>query len=295
VHGEIVVYRVLTRDNQLQKLEALGLESEVLHAYRRLLGESHGMLLVTGPTGSGKTTTLYASMAYRNADSVNIVTVEDPVEVRLPGINQVQVDDRAGRSFAATLRAMLRQDPDIIMVGEIRDVETAEIASRAALTGHLVLSTLHSRHALGTLARLVDMGIPRYTIAASLNGVMAQRLVRRVCDDCSEPYEPAPGMRELLQERFGDLAGLQFRRGAGCRACHGTGVRGRVGVYELVPMDEQLRRLIAEGADRTQLKAHADQCGFRSMEQDAFSKACEGLISPEEVLRLSSWSDEEEE
>ncbi|HEU4751723.1 MAG TPA: GspE/PulE family protein, partial [Armatimonadota bacterium] len=295
VHGEITVFRVLTRDTTLQKLEALGFEPDTLQAYNRLLHDPHGMILVTGPTGSGKTTTLYASVNQRNTDSVNIITVEDPVEIRLPGVNQVQVEERAGRTFAGTLRAMLRQDPDIIMVGEIRDAETAEIACRAALTGHMVLSTLHARHALGTIARLADMGVPRYPLAACLNGIMAQRLLRRVCEECAQPYELPAGVRDLLEQRFGDLQEATFRKGTGCAACHRTGFHGRIGIYELVTVDERLRRMLADGASRRRLKAHADDCGFRTMESDAFRKAARGVICPEEVLRLSSWSDEEDE
>jgi type IV pilus assembly protein PilB len=253
------------------------------------------MILVTGPTGSGKTTTLYAALCHVNRENVNIVTVEDPVEMRLSSINQVQMDERAGRSFASALRSILRQDPDVIMVGEIRDGETAEIACRAALTGHLVLSTVHTRHSFGTLARLHDMGVSRYTIAAALNGIIAQRLLRRVCDECAEPHEPPPGMREFLESRFGSLAGVHLRSGRGCTACRGQGTRGRIGVYELLSLDGELRRLLAEGAERSEMRRYADEHGFRTLEEDAFRKSCQGLVAPEEVLRLCAWTGEGED
>ena len=192
VFGEVAVLRILAQDPTLQRLDSIGFQPDMLQGIKKLLGARQGMLLVTGPTGSGKTTTLYGSLAHVNNEEVNIVTVEDPVEMKIPGVNQIQVHDRAGRSFANTLRAMLRQDPDIIMVGEIRDAETADIACRAALTGHLVLSTLHTNDTLGTIARLTDVGVAPYILTAALNGVIGQRLTRRVCDKCAQPYEPPP-------------------------------------------------------------------------------------------------------
>jgi len=286
VYGEIVVIRLLNHDASLQKLERLGVEPDMLGDLRRLLSARQGMILVTGPTGSGKTTTLYAGLNHLNTEKINILTVEDPVEIKLPGINQVQIHDRAGRSFADTLRAMLRQDPDVIMVGEIRDLETADIACRAALTGHLVLSTLHTQNTLATLARLFDMGVAPYILSASLNGVLAQRLVRRVCEHCAEDYVPAEGLLQAFQAAYGSIHGARFRRGRGCAACHRTGTQGRVGVYELLMIDEELRHLIAGGATPAAIQQFVTERGFRTMEEDAFRKACHGLIPPEEVVNL---------
>jgi type II secretory ATPase GspE/PulE/Tfp pilus assembly ATPase PilB-like protein len=295
VYGENLVIRLLSRDAGLQELDSLGMEPDMLKQFRRLLLDKHGMVLTTGPTGSGKTTTLYAALAALNRDGVKIITVEDPVEVRLPGVCHVQVDDRAGRSFGSTLRAMLRQDPDVLMIGEIRDIETAENACRAALTGHLVLSTLHTRHAFGTLARLVDIGLARYTVAASVNGIVAQRLVRRVCHQCAAPHAPSSGVLQLLKARYGSVSEADFRLGSGCAACRGTGMRGRMGVYELLVIDDELRRALAEPADFGMLRGRASERGFRTLGEDAFRKACQGLIPAEEVVQLSSWTPDQEE
>ena len=286
VYGEIAVLRVLDRDPSLQSLSTLGLAPDTYGDMVKVLRKKHGLLLVCGPTGSGKTTTLYASLGHLSNDKVNVLTVEDPVEMRLQGVNQVQVDDKAGRTFAATLRSMLRQDPDIVMVGEIRDGETAEIACRAALTGHLVLSTLHTQHALGTLARIHDMGIPPYIIAAALNGVIAQRLVRRVCEDCAEPYDPPRHLVRLFEARCGTLPPLNFRRGRGCQRCQETGSRGRVGIYELLTVDETLREMLFAGASNSELHEYVVSKGFRTMELDALYKSCQGLIAPEAVIDL---------
>ena len=286
VYGEIIVIRILRHDDELVVLEKLGLLEDIETGYRRLLNSRQGMLLITGPTGSGKSTTLYAGLSVLNEDDINIITVEDPVEMKIQGINQVQVHDKAGRTFPATLRAMLRQDPDIIMVGEIRDLETAEIAARAALTGHLVLSTLHTQSSLAAPARLADMGVPPYMISASVNGVIAQRLLRRVCRHCAQPYQAPGGLRLAFEKQFGDLSQARFARGAGCNECHNGGHLGRVGVFELMVVDDDLSRLIAGGATTGQLEARARSQGFRDMEQDAFVKACQGVITPEEVLGL---------
>jgi type IV pilus assembly protein PilB len=285
-HGEVMVLRFLGESHALHRLETLGMEPPMLRQLRALLTGRQGMVLITGPTGSGKTTTLYAALNHLNTDDVNIVTVEDPIEVDVVGINQIQINDRAGRSFAGTLRAMLRQDPDIIMVGEIRDVETAEIACRAALTGHLVLSTLHTQHTLGSLTRLADMGIPSYLVGSSLNGVLAQRLVRRVCDDCAEPYQPSPNLMRTLEAEYGDLSEARFRKGKGCARCHRTGARGRLGIFELLTVDDDLRHLVAEGSAPSTLRNYVRGRGFRSLEDDAFLKASRGLIPPEEIVNL---------
>ncbi len=288
VHGEIVVMRLLVQDAGLHHLDALGFHPEMLRRFGQVLSDPHGMLLVTGPTGSGKTTTLYASMNRLNTEGVNIISVEDPVEAKVAGLNQVQVEERAGRSFAAVLRAMLRQDPDVIMVGEIRDMETGEIACRAALTGHLVLSTLHTRDSIGALARLIDMGISRDTVTASLNAVIAQRLVPKICEACAEDYLPPMPLQTYLRSRYDARLQASFRRGRGCSACGHTGTRGRIGVYELLVLDDTLKRLVLENASTEQLRTQARAGGFVTLQEDAFLKAAAGLVRPEEVVELES-------
>jgi type IV pilus assembly protein PilB len=285
-HGEIVVMRILGQNAGLQRLEGLGMEPEMLRDFRQLLISRQGILLITGPTGSGKSTTLYAALNHLNTDDVNIITVEDPVEIDVEGINQVQIHERAGRTFAGTLRSMLRQDPDIIMIGEIRDSETAEIACRAALTGHLVLSTLHTQDTVGTLVRLNDMGVAPYLVASSLNGALAQRLAQRVCEDCAEPYTPPPALADALERYFGSLESAQFRKGTGCPRCLRTGTRGRIGVYELLKVDEDLRHLMVDNHTPSAVRKLVTSRGFQTMEDDAFRKCCRGLLTPEELIRL---------
>ncbi len=285
-HGEIAVLRILNSNVNLQRLDKLGLESQTLQAMHGLLVVKQGMILVTGPTGSGKSTTLYAMLNHLNREDVNITTVEDPVEIDVPGVNQVQVNVQAGRTFAGTLRSMLRQDPDIIMLGEIRDLETAEIACRAALTGHLVMSTLHTLDTIGTVTRLLDMNVPSYLVTSALHAIIAQRLIRRICDNCSEPYIPPAGLIHAMRARFGSRAETEYRRGRGCPRCNGTGSRGRVGVYEILKVDDTLRRLISGNATPMQLHEHATATGLRSLEDDAFEKTRLGMTSPEEILNL---------
>jgi type IV pilus assembly protein PilB len=286
IHGEIVVIRILSQDVGLQHLDSIGFQQDMHRDFRRLLAARHGLLLITGPTGSGKTTTLYAALTHLDREDLNIMTVEDPVESRLPGINQIQVHDRAGRSFATALRSILRQDPDVIMVGEIRDVETVDIACRASLTGHLVLTTLHTQHTMGTVARLLEMGLEPWMVASCLNGVLSQRLVRRVCENCAVEYSPPSGLRRALEAQFGSLAGAQFRKGTGCAACLRSGSKGRIGVYELLTVDDTMRDLLARGSDFDRMREHVFSRGFQTMEADAFRKACQGLISPEEIIDL---------
>ncbi len=240
-YGESVVMRLLRQGTGFLALETLGMPPDMLKRFREIIRSSSGMVLVTGPTGSGKTSTLYAALAEINTVDQKIITVEDPVEYRLPGINQVQVNEKIELTFSRVLRSVLRQDPDIILVGEMRDGETAQIGLRAAMTGHLVFSTLHTRDTAGTLFRLVDMGVPKYMVASSVQVVVAQRLIRRVCDSCAEPYTPTPQETEwlehagVLQAQWGKLL-----RGRGCSHCNGTGYRGRMGVYEMLEMTQQL-------------------------------------------------------
>jgi type II secretory ATPase GspE/PulE/Tfp pilus assembly ATPase PilB-like protein len=249
-----------------------------------LSGAAHGLVLVTGPTGSGKTTTLYAALARRDASIEKIITVEDPIEYQVPGVTQMPVHRQAGVSFAAALRAILRQDPDVVMIGEMRDRETAEIAVQAAMTGHLVFSTLHTNDAISAVPRLADLGIPEYLVAATLEGVLAQRLVRRVCPDCRESYHPAAEHVAFVSE--GAATPATLTRGAGCRSCRGTGFRGRVGVFELVRVDGALRDAIAAREPHSSLHAHASRAGFTPLRTDAWQKVVAGVTTVEEVIRV---------
>jgi len=285
VLGEKIVMRVLDRQNVTFDLAALGFPTDSLSSFRRMLTRPHGLVLVTGPTGSGKTTTLYSAIELVKGIERNIVTVEDPVEYQLPMINQVQVSGDSGLGFASALRSILRQDPDVIMVGEIRDRETAETAIQAALTGHLVLSTLHTNDSASSITRLVDMGVEPFKIAAALVGVVAQRLVRAVCKSCREPfYPPAPLLREL--EYQGD-ARRQFSRGIGCPQCFESGYRGRCGVYELLEIDSTMRTLICRSSDLETLRNHHRSQGGRSLVQEAMRLAEAGTTSVDEVTRLA--------
>ncbi|HND60861.1 MAG TPA: GspE/PulE family protein [Opitutaceae bacterium] len=286
VHGESVVMRILDRANVRVGLDELGLFPDDLAALEQLVNLPDGLVLVTGPTGSGKTTTLYSCLQHLNRSDRKIITVEDPVEYSLPGINQVAVKPEAGMTFAAALRAMLRQAPNVIMVGEIRDRETAEIAIHAALTGHLVLSTLHTNDAPSAVVRLRDLGIKPFLIAASLRGVVAQRLARRICAACATAVEADAGARRLLEAETTqpDLMGLRW--GRGCPACDGTGYRGRLGLYELFVINEAQRGLIHEEADRDRLRAAIP--GWRSMRQDGVRKVIAGLTTAEEVVCMTS-------
>jgi general secretion pathway protein E len=250
----------------------------------QLSARPHGMLLVTGPTGSGKTTTLYAALQRREASTEKIITVEDPIEYQLPGITQMPVHRQAGVTFSAALRAILRQDPDVVMIGEMRDQETAEIAVQAAMTGHLVFTTLHTNDAVSAVPRLLDLDIPDYLVAATLEGVLAQRLVRRICADCCTEYEPSPETVSSIAER--PVARPRLWRGAGCPACRGTGFRGRLGIFELLTVTDDLRDAIAARAPRSQLRAIATQAGLVSLRADGWQKVQAGLTTVEEVIRV---------
>ncbi|TYO97564.1 type II secretion system protein E (GspE) [Geothermobacter ehrlichii] len=285
--GERLVLRLLEKTSGVLSLADLGLNRELMLQVDRLIHQPHGIFLVTGPTGSGKTTTLYAALTRLNSQEKNIITVEDPIEYQLAGVGQIQVNPKIDLTFAAGLRSILRQDPDIIMVGEIRDVETAEIAVQAALTGHMVFSTLHTNDAAGALTRLVEMGIEPFLAASSIVAVMAQRLVRRLCPRCRQPFTPDD---ELLRSLgAGELpADAVFYRPAGCDDCLQIGYHGRTGIYELMPMDDTLRELLMQGKDANSIAAAALRRGMRSLRNDGLRKALAGETSIEEVLRVTS-------
>jgi len=287
LHGESLVLRLLDRVHAPLDLGELGFTGGLREQLMQLLALPSGMLLVTGPTGSGKTSTLYAALQLLNSRERKILTVEDPVEYQLPGINQIPVRPAIGLNFATLLRSLLRQDPDILLVGEIRDVETARIAAQASLTGHLLLSTLHTNDAVGAIIRLVDMGLEEYLIAAVLKGVMAQRLVRCLCPECRQPYRPEPGL--LRQSRLAGLADrdLTLYRPLGCEACGGTGYRGRTAIAELLLFDERLSRCVIAGADATGLLSEARAGGFVDLHSDGLAKAAAGITSLDEVLRVT--------
>jgi len=286
IHGENVVLRLLDKSVGLMRLEDLGFSEEMLAEYRRAIARPHGLLLVTGPTGSGKTTTLYATLAILNTPDKNIITIENPVEYHLAQVRQSQVNPKAGLTFASGLRSILRQDPDIIMVGEIRDLETAQTAVQAALTGHLVLTTLHTNDAVGAITRLVDMGVEPFLIASSVVGVLAQRLVRTICPRCKQPYAASPQLRALLGIHEGK-GGLTFYRGKGCQYCRDSGYRGRVGIFEFLTISDRLRELVLPKAAATELKRAALGEGMRDLRIDGILKATRGLTSIEEVLRVT--------
>ena len=282
--GESVVLRLLDQGGRPVELSELGMSATILDAMTRLAARPHGMILVTGPTGSGKTTTLYAALQRRRADAEKIITVEDPVEYQLSGIAQVPVAREAGVSFATALRSILRQDPDVIMIGEMRDAETAEIAVQAAMTGHLVFSTLHTNDAIGAIPRLLDLGVPEYLIAATLEGVLAQRLVRRICPDCRQSYSPSPQSVALLAGR--PVGRMRLQRGAGCKLCRGTGYRGRVGLYELLLVTDAMKDAITRRSSRGELRALAESEGLAPLESDGWAKVESGITTVEEVHRV---------
>lgn len=286
--GERVVLRLLDRSNALLGMEELGLSGRNLELVNRLIRQSHGIVLVTGPTGSGKTTTLYAALSKINSSDKNILTIEDPIEYQLRGIGQMQVHPKIDLTFAAGLRSILRQDPDVIMIGEIRDAETAEIAIQAALTGHLVFSTLHTNDSFGAVSRLLDMGIEPFLVSSSLLGVMAQRLVRRVCPECRQAYTPeASKVKEigLTPEVVGDRP--FYRPGPGCDACHQKGYRGRVGIHELLMITDVIRGLVMERADAAAIHRAAVEEDMPTLRDDGAEKVLAGVTTVEEVVRVT--------
>ena len=286
--GERVVLRLLDRSSALLGMEELGLSGRNLTLVTRSIRQSHGIILVTGPTGSGKTTTLYAALSQINTSDKNIITIEDPIEYQLRGIGQMQVNPKIDLTFAAGLRSILRQDPDVIMIGEIRDTETAEIAIQAALTGHLVFSTLHTNDSFGAVSRLLDMGVEPYLVSSSLLGVMAQRLVRRVCQDCRQAYSPAESEIKDIGFTLQAVQGRPFYRpGPGCETCHGKGYRGRSGIHELLVFTDSTRALVMQRADAAAIRRAAVASGMPTLRDDGAERVLAGLTTVEEVVRVT--------
>jgi len=287
IFGEKAVLRILDKDALQLDLTKLGFDAGSLEQFEKVIRQPYGMILITGPTGSGKTTTLYSAIHTINSPAHNIMTAEDPVEYNLKGVNQVQINDSIGRTFASALRAFLRQDPDVILVGETRDLETAQISIRAALTGHLVFSTLHTNDSPSTIARLIDMGIPPFLVASSLLLVMAQRLGRKVCTECREPYEADEESLVPYGHVLTGLGRTQFYKGRGCAACSFTGMKGRVALYEVMPVTQEIRGLILKNAAVTDIRAMAQAQGMKTLRQAGLLKVLAGTTTVEEVLRVT--------
>jgi MSHA biogenesis protein MshE len=289
-HGESVVMRLLDHGSAVRQLEQLGMPDELLSSFRQIIHKPHGLILVTGPTGSGKTTTLYAALNELNTPQKKIITIEDPVEYRLPRLNQVQVNNKIGLSFARVLRTSLRLDPDIILIGEMRDQETGEIGLRAALTGHLVMSTLHTNDAISSASRLIDMGLEGYLVASSVQAILAQRLIRRVCPNCSDSAPPESNELAWLHSHAGDSMDTgNFSRGSGCNNCNHTGYQGRIGVYELLVMEDELAEALRRNDAQAFQRAAQAQPGYRPLVLNALDYACQGITTIGEVMRLSGW------
>jgi len=290
VHGEKIVMRLLFQEEKLMQLRHLGLAKYILKPYQNLVNSSGGIILVTGPTGSGKTTTLYASLAEIDNEARNIITIEDPVEYKLSGYSQIEVKPKVGLTFANALRSVLRQDPDVIMVGEMRDTETAQIAIQSALTGHLVFSTVHTNSAPATITRLIDMGIEPFLVSSSIIGVLAQRLVRRICSDCRKSYQPHPEqLRELgIKEVSFRKLDRRFFRGEGCDNCRQTGYRGRIGIHELLVMSEGVKNTILESSDSDTIRKQGLKEKMITLRRDGVNKILHGLTTAEEILTITS-------
>ena len=290
LHGEAVVLRLLRQDAGLIGLEGLGMAERERRIFERVLEMPHGIALVTGPTGSGKTTTLYSALTQINDAVRKIITIEDPVEYQLKGINQIQVVEKAGMTFARGLRAILRHDPDVVLIGEIRDRETAQIAVQASLTGHMVFSTLHTNDAPGALTRLVDMGVEPYLVASSLEAVMAQRLVRVLCPECKERDQS--DRTKALRDRVEALQNATIYRAVGCKACRMTGYTGRQALFELMTISAPIRQVLLRGGSSVEIKEIARREGMRTLLEDGWRLVCEGTTTPSEVLRVSKDEDE---
>jgi general secretion pathway protein E/type IV pilus assembly protein PilB len=287
IHGESIVMRILDKEGLKLGLPELGFFTDDQQTFERLIGLPDGILLVTGPTGSGKTTTLYSCLNFINRPDRKIITVEDPVEYLLAGINQVQVSETIGLTFAMALRAMLRQAPNVIMLGEIRDVETATIAINASLTGHLVFSTLHTNDAPSAVTRLIDIGVKPFLVASSVRALMAQRLVRKVCKKCAAPYQPTDSELQSLNLDASKTAGATFMRGKGCNDCNKTTYRGRFGIFEIFVIDDEARKLIYDRVPSSVLRARAREMGMRTLREDGSRKVTAGLTTADEVIRAT--------
>jgi len=288
VFGEKLVLRLLDKTGLLLNMEDLGLEKEEVKKFKHVLKQPYGMILVTGPTGSGKTTTLYSALNFINEPGKNTITIEDPVEYQVKGINQIQIKPGIGLTFAASLRTVLRQDPDTIMIGEIRDLETLENAVKASLTGHLVLSTIHTNDAPSVIFRLIHMGLEPYLIVACLNIIVAQRLIRRICENCRRKDDIAPSVIEGLERRLGvNLKDFSFYKGAGCKTCDGTGYKGRIGIFEVFTITEEVRKLILEGISEAELRKEALKRGMKDLLHSGLEKVNKGMTSIEEVLKVT--------
>jgi len=285
VYGEKMAIRILNLEKAKLKLTDIGFSKKTFERCKSIIKETSGIILVAGPTGCGKTTTLYATLNSINSEEINIITIEDPIEYQLENVNQGNVHEKAGITFSTALRSILRQDPDVIMVGEIRDQETAQLAIRAALTGHLVLSTLHTNDSTGAIARLLDMGAEPFLLSSSIKGIIAQRLVRMVCKECRKPYHSNPrviadlGLKDLAQE-------MTFYKAEGCSSCRKTGYKGRTGIFELLIPDEKIIHLIIDKAESQKIKEAAIKAGMMTLQQEALAKVVEGLTTLEELNRV---------
>jgi general secretion pathway protein E/type IV pilus assembly protein PilB len=286
-HGESIVMRILDKSSLLLGLGDLGFYTDQQEVMNKLIASPDGVFLVTGPTGSGKTTTLYACLNTINKPDRKIITVEDPVEYQLAGINQVQVNPDINLTFAAALRSILRQAPNIIMIGEIRDLETANIAVQASLTGHLVFSTLHTNDAPSAVTRLIDMGVKPFLVASSVRAIMAQRLVRKICPKCKEPYTPTQYEMDVLKLEPAEMGKATIFKGRGCNDCSKTGYRGRTGIYEIFLIDEEVRNLIYERVGSNVLRVRARELGMRTLREDGVRKIMTGTSTPEEVISIT--------
>jgi len=286
IYGEKIVMRILDKGSTSLNINDLGLEDSTLKQFKEAANLAHGMILVTGPTGSGKSTTLYSILDHVNSPNLNIITVEDPVEYRMQGINQIQARPNVGLTFASALRSILRQDPDVVMVGEIRDLETAEIGIKAALTGHLVLSTLHTNNAVATIIRLLNMGIDKYLIVSAIAVIVSQRLVRRICLGCKSPIELSGEIKLSLKSKGIDCEKHSFYKGKGCKQCSGTGYWGRIAIHEMLFMNGEIKELIINDKSENEIKTKAESCGMVSLMQNGIKKVDQGLTTVEEILRV---------
>jgi general secretion pathway protein E len=289
MYGESVVIRLLDKENTVLDFVALGFEGRHLELFLEVLAQPHGIILITGPTGSGKSTTMYAALKQLNTTARKIITVEDPVEYQMEGINQIQAKPQIGLTFASALRSIVRQDPDVIMIGEMRDLETARIAVQSALTGHLVLSTLHTNDAAGGVTRLLDMGLEEYLLTSTVNGILAQRLVRQLCKHCKQPYQPSNELiTELRLRRFVAQGDIIFYKPVGCPACNNVGYKGRLAIIEFLPMTDPVRKLIMSHEEAGAIQRLAIAEGMQTLYENGLTKVIKGITTLDEVLRVTT-------